>query len=118
MNVSVPNPFKLGKKTEGVTKKERMIVFGIGSGFFLLFMLYTYFVAREYVNQIDFNTTVRIQNNVPIRLDPFFSSFSLIGSAEVTGFVFAVTILILSWKKWHRLFIGLSFFVFHWMRRR
>ena len=87
--------------------------FIIGSVLFITFLVYTYFVAREYLIQFDFDSTVRIQNNVPVRVDPFFSSFSLLGSFEMTSLLFGVTVLLVSWKKWRRIFLGLSFVVFH-----
>ena len=60
---------------------------------FLAFIVLTYFVAREYLVQFDFDTTVRLQDNTPARFDPIFSTFSLIGSFEVTGVVFVLLVL-------------------------
>ncbi|OGE32154.1 hypothetical protein A3C59_00310 [Candidatus Daviesbacteria bacterium RIFCSPHIGHO2_02_FULL_36_13] len=48
------------------------------------FTLFSYIVAKERFLQIDFDTTVKIQDRIPRRYDEFFSYFSFLGSAEVT----------------------------------
>jgi undecaprenyl-diphosphatase len=50
-------------------------------------------VKAKILNQIDFNTTVRLQNHILIKYDGFLSSLSLIGSVEVLSillFIIAV----------------------------
>jgi undecaprenyl-diphosphatase len=91
-------------------KKKQLII--IGSILFFLFITYTYFVAREYLVQFDFNTTVRTHDNIPTKIDPFFSWFSLIGSFEITSLIVAVSVFIVSIKKWRRLGIMLFFALF------
>src|SRR3989344_593241 len=93
--------------------KHRISLLITGIGLFIVFLAYTYCVAREYINQIDFDVTVRVQDNVPIRIDPFFSSFSLLGSVELTAIIFSGTVIFFSIKKWRRLFTLSSFFFFH-----
>ncbi|MBI4136865.1 phosphatase PAP2 family protein [Candidatus Roizmanbacteria bacterium] len=92
---------------------HRIMLLATGIGLFIVFLIYTYVVAREYVNQLDFDVMVRVQDNIPVRLDPFFSSFSLIGSFELTALVFSIAVIVHSWKKWRRLLILSSFFFFH-----
>lgn len=93
--------------------KKRLPFLYVGIGLFTLFLIYTYFVAREYLIQLDFDVMVRVQDNVPVRIDPFFSSFSLMGSFELTAVIFTLTVIAVSWKKWWRLLMLGSFFLFH-----
>jgi len=60
--------------------------FSVAAGIiiFVLFVVLTFAVKDDLLNKIDFDLTVRLQDNIPIRYDSFFSSFSLIGSFEVT----------------------------------
>src|SRR3990167_6962876 len=52
---------------------------------FLSFFTYlSYTVAKEYWQQIDFDTTVKLQDHILRKFDPVFSYFSLLGSAEIT----------------------------------
>lgn len=41
-------------------------------------------VKEDLFTRFDFDTTVRLQNHIPKKVDPFFSSFSLLGSFELT----------------------------------
>lgn len=49
-----------------------------------LFTLFSYYVAKESFQKVDFDTTVKIQDRMPKRLDDNLSLLSLLGSAEVT----------------------------------
>lgn len=61
---------------------------------FLLFVLFSYSVAKESWVSLDFDTTVKLQDHISRRFDEFFSMFSLIGSVEVTvGFVALMAVL-------------------------
>ena len=93
--------------------KSKIKLLIVGTALFTLFLIYTYLVAREYVNQLDFDVTVRIQDNVPVRIDPFFSSFSLLGSAELTAVIIAGVVIFFSIKKWRRLLTLSSYVFFH-----
>lgn len=90
----------------------RRYFFGVSVVLFIVFLVLTYFVAREYLVQFDFNTTVRLQDNTPMRLDPLYSSFSLLGSFEVTGIVFVLLVLT-GVRKIRRLSTLLVFPLFH-----
>lgn len=63
--------------------------------FVLLFTYFSYSVTKERWQQIDFDTTVKLQDHITSRrFDLIFSYFSLIGSAEITvGFCFVVAFL-------------------------
>lgn len=51
---------------------------------FLIFTIFSYTVAKELWQQIDFDTTVKLQDRIPREYDELFSYLSLIGSVEVT----------------------------------
>lgn len=52
--------------------------------FILLFTFFSYSVAKERWQQIDFDTTVKLQDHISRKFDGIFSYFSFLGSAEVT----------------------------------
>lgn len=61
--------------------------------FFILFILFTFVVKIDLLNNFDFNTTVKLQNHIPKRIDSIFSSLSLIGSFEIlAGILFVIFI--------------------------
>lgn len=70
----------------------------------LLFTYFSYTVARERWQQIDFDTTVKLQDRIPQRFDKVFSYFSLLGSAEVTV-GFCLLMMLLSFMRKHFLAI-------------
>lgn len=72
-------------------KKSPLITFSFF--IFILFIIFTYIVRQDYLNQFDFNTTVRLQNHIPKKIDSVFSSLSLIGSFEIlAGILFIIFI--------------------------
>ncbi|HVZ58627.1 MAG TPA: phosphatase PAP2 family protein [Patescibacteria group bacterium] len=77
--------------------KRNVVFFLSGVGFFLLFVLFSYLVHKGIFTQLDFNTTVRLQDNIPTRLDDFFSSFSVIGSFE--PMIIILVIILVLWRK-------------------
>lgn len=55
---------------------------------FSFFVLFSYLVHEDLFTQFDFNTTVRLQDNLTRRFDQLFSLFSDIGAFEITlGFL-------------------------------
>ncbi|QQG43000.1 MAG: phosphatase PAP2 family protein [Candidatus Daviesbacteria bacterium] len=74
--------------------KVRLLLLFLAAVVFLVFVQFSYTVAKESWQQIDFDTTVKIQDKIPRRFDEFFSIFSVIGSVEITvGFVFIGALL-------------------------
>lgn len=49
---------------------------------FLGFVIFTLLVRADFLRSFDFNMTVRIQDDIPLRLDGFFSTLSVIGRFE------------------------------------
>jgi len=77
----------------------KIATFILGGLLFLSFVFFSYFVNKNVFSQIDFDTTVRFQDNIPRRVDPVFSFFSEIGSFEVSLLVLFIIIGLLVWKK-------------------
>lgn len=66
-----------------------------------LFTVFSYTVAREYWQKIDFDTTVKLQDHISRRFDEDFSIFSLLGSIEITlGFCILMMLLSLLNRSW------------------
>lgn len=62
--------------------------------FLFIFTLFSYTVAKERWQKIDFDTTVKLQAHIPRKFDLIFSYFSLLGSVEVTvGFCLILSFL-------------------------
>lgn len=77
--------------------------------FFLgLFIIFTLLVRADLLHHFDFNSTVRIQDKTPLRLDQFLSIFSFLAKAEVTAIILGIFLVI--WKKWKGLVV-LAIFV-------
>lgn len=66
---------------------------------FFLFTVFTLIVKQDLFEQIDFDTTVRLQNNTPHSLDTTFSLFSMIGAAEIISLFLLPLFLIYRWKS-------------------
>lgn len=60
----------------------------------VLFTIFTYLVKKRLFVKLDFDMTVRVQDQIPLSFDTFFSIFSLLGSFEITG-VFLLIFLLL-----------------------
>lgn len=90
-------------------KKIPFVIFGAFS--LLLFIFFSYVVHKDILAQFDFNTTVRIQDNVSKRFDDIFSLFSLIGSFEIVS-VFLL-ILIAIQRKLIGIFVLFFYGAFH-----
>lgn len=64
----------------------------LGVFLFFVFILFSYFVHKNHFTAIDFNTTVRLQDKIPRRLDDVFSTFSDIGKFEILTVVLLLII--------------------------
>lgn len=95
-----------------VKMSPRTWLFLLGCSIFLFFILFSYIVHEDIFTQLDFNTTVRLQDKIPRRIDPFFSWFSLFGNFEVMVVVLGIVLLALR-KIWGGLVAFGLFGVFH-----
>lgn len=91
---------------------KRKLVFFLLSVFFLAcFATFTYMAKAKLFNQVDFDTTVKLQNHVPQKYDTFLSSFSLIGSFEFLTVILLVLIIVR--KKVVSIFLFVPFALAH-----
>lgn len=72
----------------------RLFLFIASLIFALVFIVFSYSVAKEVWQQLDFDTTVKLQDRIPRRFDDYFSYFSVLGSAEVTVSIIAIFIFL------------------------
>jgi membrane-associated phospholipid phosphatase len=84
----------VAKKHTSSLFSQKVILF-VGSAIcFILFAAFTLIVKKHVLDAFDFNTTVRLQDKIPIRFDTFFSVLSLIGSFEVLAVVTVILLFI------------------------
>lgn len=81
----------------------------LGSGLFCFFALFSYLVHKNLFTGVDFDTTVRLQDNISRRFDVPFSLFSDIGSFEPM-LVLLIAVLLIRRKLWG--IIAFGFFGF------
>lgn len=77
-----------------ITKKS---LFAVAFLLFTSFIFYSYLVAKEKFEKLDFDLTVKLQDKIPPKFDLPFSFFSILGSVEITGviwFLILITLLI------------------------
>ena len=83
----------------------RPSLFLLSAIFLFLFTYFSYTVAKERWQGIDFDTTVKIQDHISRKYDQIFSYFSLLGSVEVTvGICILFAFLALLRGKWLPIF--------------
>lgn len=73
---------------------QKLIIFLSGGVFFLLFVFFSYLVHENIFTQFDFDTTVKLQDNISRRVDNEFSLLSEVGSFETM--LLALLILVFS----------------------
>lgn len=105
---------------------KRKVLFFLAICLLILFTYFSYLVAKKTFRQIDFDTTVKVQDHLSRRFDYPFSILSLLGSVEITSLIwlslFALTLirkyflasfgLLLFWGALAGEIFG-KFFVFH-----
>lgn len=77
---------------------------------FLVFIYFSYLVAKEIFVQFDFDTTVKFQDHFSRRWDLPFSILSVIGSVEVTSVAWLGLIIFTLIKRYWMSFIALFLF--------
>ncbi len=90
---------------------RRLLVFFSGIIIFALFVLFSYLVHKDLFTQLDFDTTVRLQDKISTSLNTPFSFLSLVGSFEIT-----MIILLVLWvftRKLRYIFVLFSFGFLH-----
>lgn len=90
----------------------KKILLGSSVFLFFCFVFYSYLVAKERFTQFDFDTTVKLQDRISQRWDYLFSTFSVMGSFEVTTVIWIVLTLFMIIKRWWLSVFMMFFFVF------
>jgi len=88
--------------------KKNLPKITIGLVIFALFVSFSYLVHKDLFTQLDFDTTVKLQDKLPRSVDGLFSFFSLIGTAEIVGIFLLVIIAI---RRKLRLVLALPAFI-------
>jgi membrane-associated phospholipid phosphatase len=91
--------------------QKRLRLLMIGSLFFLLFVGFSYLVHKNLFTQFDFNTTVKLQDNIGRRFDAAFSLLSDIGTFEIMLGVLIIILVFL--RKIRGIFVFGFFGLFH-----
>jgi len=91
--------------------QKKSFLFFLGFGIFFLFILFSYLVHRNIFTGFDFDTTVRLQDNISRRFDESLSIFSDIGNFEPM-LILLIVILAIRKKLWGFIVFGL-FGLFH-----
>lgn len=91
-----------------IWKKHRNIfLFLSGVSLFGLFVFFSYLVHKNLFTQFDFNTTVRLQDHLPRRVDAIFSFLSDFGKFEIMSILL---IIILAIYRKIKTFLMIGFF--------
>lgn len=80
-------------------KNFSLPLFLSGIGLFFFFGFFSFLVDKNFFRQFDFNMTVRLQDNLPRRLDQLFSLFSDIGIFEVMLLVVLALVVVFFLSK-------------------
>jgi len=79
----------------------------IGALFFIMLVIFTFMVRADLLRSFDFDMTVRIQDDIPLRFDYFFSIMSVVGRFE---YMIGLLVLIILFRK--RILGVIPFFLF------
>lgn len=91
--------------------QQKLKLFTIGALGFLVFVLFSYVVHKNLLTQFDFDTTVRLQDNLSRRFDLALSFLSDIGAFEI---MLGVLLILLVFLRKIRGILALGFFgLFH-----
>lgn len=93
--------------------RRKLAVFLVGGFVLFLFVLFSYIVHEDLLVQFDFDTTVKLQDNIPRRFDKFLSFFSDVGSFEVVT-IFLLLLLIIN-RQIRGLIVFCAFGLFHFI---
>lgn len=76
--------------------KRNLYFIAVGIVLLVIFYSFSFVVKEDLLHGHDFAVTVKVQNFIPIRIDPFLSWFSILGSFEVT---LGILILIVALRR-------------------
>lgn len=91
--------------------KQKAAFFLLGTFLFLFFASLSYLVHKNTFLQFDFDTTVRLQDNISRRFDGAFSLLSLIGNFEIATLFLLITLVLT--RKLKSIFVLFFYGFFH-----
>jgi len=92
-------------------KNHRLLILLLGTVIFFVFILFSFLVHKNIFIQLDFDTTVRLQDKIPLLFETPFSVLSLVASFEIISlFLFIVWLFI---RKLGYIFVLFLFGFFH-----
>ncbi len=91
--------------------RNRIFLLFLGAGVFLFFVFFSYLVHKDLFTQFDFDTTVRLQDNISRRLDWLFSILSDVGSFEIVTTLLILILVV--YRKLRGIFVLGFFGLFH-----
>lgn len=74
--------------------KQKILPLLIGCVFFFSFIIFTIIAKLDLLIQLDFDTTAKIQDRVPVRFDYFFSLVSLVARFDVALIILLILFFI------------------------
>lgn len=86
---------------------KKLLIALTSSVLFIIFIYFSYLVAKHHFTQFDFDTTVKLQNHISRRFDLPFSLLSLIGTAEISMLVWLGIVIWMLVKKYWKTVLGL-----------
>ncbi|MBP6913202.1 MAG: phosphatase PAP2 family protein [Candidatus Levybacteria bacterium] len=93
--------------------KQNLVFLLLGLFFLFLFFAFTLAVRADMLRSFDFDTTVKLQAKIPLRLDDFFSFLSVAGRFEFTGSILLIVLMLYGiFKKKIWAVIPLGLFIF------
>lgn len=84
----------------------------LGALVFFAFVFFSYLVHKDVFTSFDFDTTVKLQDNLPRRIDPYFSMLSELGNFEFL-LIFLIILLLVFRKFVAGVFVIAFFAAFH-----
>lgn len=84
----------MGKLSSIKFFKSKIFLMLLSSLVLAAFYIFSFIVKLDLLTKFDFDMSVRIQNNIPLKFDEYLSYFSLIGSAEATMVILIVLVIL------------------------
>jgi membrane-associated phospholipid phosphatase len=92
-------------------KNRRLLILLSGAIIFSIFILFSYLVHKNLFTQLDFDTTIRLQNKIPLSFATPFSILSLVASFEIVSIFLLILWVIV--RKLRYIFVLFLFGFFH-----
>ena len=92
-------------------KNRRLLILLSGVIVFSIFICFSYLVHKNLFTQLDFDTTVRLQDKIPLLFETPFSVLSLVASFEIVSIFLLILWVII--RKLRYIFVLFLFGFFH-----